>query len=256
MDAPYALIATADALAAQLERWRDTPWLAVDTEFVREDTYFARLCLVQLGDGAAQPQPSIDPQAVETALHRLPWEDDAVVQLENGWELRPRIAGQPTPVRMTVAAAELRFRRVVLSRPAAARLEVIAAEALRINAGIKHARLAWTGTQLVAESCLHAGQVHARWLQYAAQAVVAASMRASVPLELLAANDELAWRLAAVGYLAASSLGQSGEVERLRAVLTSARDRLQKQWQAAMGPYDARPDLKELLSSVEGGRAH
>jgi hypothetical protein len=172
--------------------------LRAETELTDDEELATTLVLVRagmdqaLGDGAAQPQPSIDPLAVETALHRLPWEDDAVVQLESGWELRPRIAGQPTPVRMTVGDAELRFRRVVLSRPAAARLEVIAAEALRINAGIKHARLAWTGTQLVAESGLHAGQVHARWLQYAAQAVVAASMRASVPLELLAANDELA----------------------------------------------------------------
>src|SRR5689334_15469482 len=65
MDAPYTLIATADALAAQLERWRDTPWLAVDTEFVREDTYFAQLCLVQLGDGASQA--CVDALAVDLA---------------------------------------------------------------------------------------------------------------------------------------------------------------------------------------------
>jgi len=54
MDAPVTLIATPDALDAQLERWRDAPWLAVDTEFVREDTYYAQLCLVQLGDDRSQ----------------------------------------------------------------------------------------------------------------------------------------------------------------------------------------------------------
>jgi ribonuclease D len=42
---------TPEALARLLERWREAPWLAVDTEFVREDTYFARLCLVQVCDG-------------------------------------------------------------------------------------------------------------------------------------------------------------------------------------------------------------
>jgi ribonuclease D len=51
MDTPYTLIATPDGLAAQLERWQGVPWLAVDTEFVREETYYAQLCLVQLSDG-------------------------------------------------------------------------------------------------------------------------------------------------------------------------------------------------------------
>jgi ribonuclease D len=69
----YTLIATADALAAALERWRDAPWLAVDTEFVREDTYLAQLCLVQVGDGATQA--CVDALAVDLAplwafLHR------------------------------------------------------------------------------------------------------------------------------------------------------------------------------------------
>jgi ribonuclease D len=52
MTTPYRLIETAPALAEQLERWRGAPWLAVDTEFVREETYHAQLCLVQLSDGA------------------------------------------------------------------------------------------------------------------------------------------------------------------------------------------------------------
>ena len=65
MDSPFTLIATSDALSAQLERWRDTPWLAVDTEFVREDTYFAHLCLIQLGDTASQV--CIDALAVDLA---------------------------------------------------------------------------------------------------------------------------------------------------------------------------------------------
>jgi len=51
MDIAYSLIATPDGLAALLERWRAEPWLAVDTEFVREDTYFGQLCLIQLSDG-------------------------------------------------------------------------------------------------------------------------------------------------------------------------------------------------------------
>ncbi|HEY0974012.1 MAG TPA: ribonuclease D [Solimonas sp.] len=45
------MIATPDDLAAAVERWRQAPWLTVDTEFVRVDTYHARLCLIQIGDG-------------------------------------------------------------------------------------------------------------------------------------------------------------------------------------------------------------
>lgn len=54
MDSPFTLIATPDALAARLERWAAAPWLAVDTEFVREDTYHGQLCLVQVSDGVTQ----------------------------------------------------------------------------------------------------------------------------------------------------------------------------------------------------------
>lgn len=65
MNADLNLIVTPAALAQQLERWRDAPWLAVDTEFVREDTYFANLCLVQLSDGKSQA--CVDVLAVDPA---------------------------------------------------------------------------------------------------------------------------------------------------------------------------------------------
>lgn len=42
------LIATAPALADLSRRLKGTPWLALDTEFMRVDTYRARLCLMQL----------------------------------------------------------------------------------------------------------------------------------------------------------------------------------------------------------------
>lgn len=47
----HVFIQTADALQTHLERWATRPWLAVDTEFVRVDTYYPKLCLVQIGDG-------------------------------------------------------------------------------------------------------------------------------------------------------------------------------------------------------------
>lgn len=51
MSNDFHLIQTPAALDEQIARWREAPWLAVDTEFVREDTYYAQLCLVQISDG-------------------------------------------------------------------------------------------------------------------------------------------------------------------------------------------------------------
>lgn len=45
------LLADPDALASACQRWHKAPWLALDTEFLREDTYYPKLCLIQVGDG-------------------------------------------------------------------------------------------------------------------------------------------------------------------------------------------------------------
>ena len=34
---------------------RDSPWLALDTEFVREKTYYPRFCLLQICDRPPAP---------------------------------------------------------------------------------------------------------------------------------------------------------------------------------------------------------
>ena len=47
------LIQTAAALEPHLRRWAQTPWLTIDTEFIRVDTYYPKLCLVQIGDPEA-----------------------------------------------------------------------------------------------------------------------------------------------------------------------------------------------------------
>lgn len=51
MNPGYQLITTPDALAACIDVWTQRPWLALDTEFLREDTYHPILCLIQVGDG-------------------------------------------------------------------------------------------------------------------------------------------------------------------------------------------------------------
>lgn len=47
-----ALIDTPAELAECAARWAHASWLAIDTEFVRVDTYYPKLCLIQIADGA------------------------------------------------------------------------------------------------------------------------------------------------------------------------------------------------------------
>jgi ribonuclease D len=57
----YALVASDRSLAELSRRWADAPVLGLDTEFVRTNTFFHRLGLIQVSDGAASWL--IDPQA-------------------------------------------------------------------------------------------------------------------------------------------------------------------------------------------------
>ncbi|MEM9320267.1 MAG: ribonuclease D [Pseudomonadota bacterium] len=67
------IITTTDALAAFCARAADGPYVTVDTEFLRERTYFAQLCLVQIavpgqGDDDAV---LVDPLAADLSLDPL-----------------------------------------------------------------------------------------------------------------------------------------------------------------------------------------
>jgi ribonuclease D len=55
----FTYIDTPDALADCCARLRGRDWLAVDTEFIRERTYYPQLCLVQVSDG--ETHACIDP---------------------------------------------------------------------------------------------------------------------------------------------------------------------------------------------------
>ncbi len=57
-------IDTADALTAFCDTIRGAEWIALDTEFIREKTYYPKLCLIQIGipDRAA----CIDPLAIQS----------------------------------------------------------------------------------------------------------------------------------------------------------------------------------------------
>ena len=64
-----ALITDTDSLAALCTRLRQEPFVTVDTEFMRERTYYPELCVVQLG--GAQENAAIDAMAAGLDLAPL-----------------------------------------------------------------------------------------------------------------------------------------------------------------------------------------
>jgi len=67
-----------------------------------------------------------------------------------------------------------------------------------------------------------------------------------------ATNDELKWRLAAIGSIAARRSGDAEQGRALRAVATAALDHLRSSWGPAASAYEQRPDLDSLRKAMEG----
>jgi ribonuclease D len=63
------VITTTADLDALVEQLSGAEFLAVDTEFMREQTYYSQLCLVQISDGTHHA--AIDPLAPDIDLGRL-----------------------------------------------------------------------------------------------------------------------------------------------------------------------------------------
>ena len=64
-----ALISTNEDLLRVMNGFRGKPFLAIDTEFMRERTYYPQLCLIQVGDG--DKAVAIDPLAKNIDLEPL-----------------------------------------------------------------------------------------------------------------------------------------------------------------------------------------
>ena len=57
----HPLITKTDDLARLVDRLSQQPFIAVDTEFMRENTYWPELCLLQVA--STEEAAAIDPQA-------------------------------------------------------------------------------------------------------------------------------------------------------------------------------------------------
>ncbi len=65
----HPLITDSDTLSALCERLSKSPFVAIDTEFMRENTYWPQLCLIQVAD--ANEAAAIDPLAKDIDLTPL-----------------------------------------------------------------------------------------------------------------------------------------------------------------------------------------
>jgi hypothetical protein len=63
-------------------------------------------------------------------------------------------------------------------------------------------------------------------------------------------NDELRWRLAAIGTLALRAMGEGDRAREMRGRAESALARLRSDWPDGVGTYERRPDLAELKARL------
>lgn len=96
-------------LADLLARLDSAPWITLDTEFIREKTYYPRLCLVQIG--SADILACIDPLQIDNLQPLLDWLDEPkrLKVFHAAWqdlEIFHHLGGKvPTPVFDTQVAA-------------------------------------------------------------------------------------------------------------------------------------------------------
>lgn len=107
---PTLIIDTPAALESAIAVWKTRDWLAVDTEFVREQTYHARLCLVQIGDG--ETAACIDTLAVDLAPLWPLLADEGIVKVlhsaSQDYEIFAELSGDcPRPLFDTQVAATI-----------------------------------------------------------------------------------------------------------------------------------------------------
>lgn len=149
-----ALVSTAEALGALVDSWPAGVPLALDTEFVRERTYFPRLCLVQvampdgialidalaLGDESALAAPLLDPARVKR-VHAARQDIEALLP----------VTGRPAgPVFDTQQAAAL------LGFPAQVGYAELVRQLLGVELAKGHARTDWARRPLSAEQLAYA----------------------------------------------------------------------------------------------------
>ncbi len=138
-------------LAEHLQRWRSREWLALDTEFLREDTYFPKLALIQVSDGGVPVL--VDVQALDmaplAALLREPKILKVFHSASQDLEVLTTLMGEcPAPLFDTQVAAAM------LGEAAQMGYAALVEKRLGVKLGKEFTRLDWTRRPLP-EGALH-----------------------------------------------------------------------------------------------------
>ena len=153
MDTPE-FINDAAGLARTVEWLAEAEWFALDTEFIREETYWPRLCLIQVAND--HHLACIDPLAIDDLgpLLELLY-DPAITKVLHAagqdLEIFHHLTGRvPAPVFDTQVAAPL------LGHPEQAGFARLVASVLEVDLAKGHARTDWTERPLPAEALAYA----------------------------------------------------------------------------------------------------
>lgn len=157
----YGVITTAAELTALCTRLQGQPWLAVDTEFIREKTFFPQLCLIQVG--TPDEVTCIDPLALPDLRPLLDVLYDARITkvfhaARQDLEIFFHLTGDlPRPVFDTQLAA------LLLGYPDQVGYATLVAEALGVTLDKAHSRTDWAKRPLPIEQLDYAAD-DARYL--------------------------------------------------------------------------------------------
>lgn len=143
------VVADDAGLRAFVERLRGAPWVAVDTEFLRERTYYPKLCLVQIATDS--DLACVDPLAVSdlSPLASL-WADAGVIKVFHSatqdLEILQQACGEiPRPLFDTQVAATL------LGHPDQIGYARLVSERLGVDLDKQHTRSDWSRRPLSPE---------------------------------------------------------------------------------------------------------
>ena len=195
MNGDFLYIDSPAALESLCARLRGRPWLAVDTEFMREKTYYPELCLVQVATD--EVVACVDPLALPalTPLMEVLLDPGTVKVLHaarQDLEIFFHLAGRvPAPVFDTQVAA--RF----LGLPDQAGYGAVVQSLLGISLDKSHARTDWTRRPLPPAALEYAADDvrHLRTLYHRMQTELASRGRAGwADPELKALADEKLYR--------------------------------------------------------------
>ncbi|PSQ93813.1 MAG: ribonuclease D, partial [Proteobacteria bacterium SW_6_67_9] len=154
MTTPPPLITTPAELAATAERLRAAGWFALDTEFIRETTYWPRLCLIQVA--TADTLALIDPLTLDdlTPLLEVLFDPGVTKVLHaaaQDLEIFHHMTGEvPGPIFDTQVAAPL------LGWPEQAGFARLVEGVLGERLGKGHARTDWSERPLPEEALAYA----------------------------------------------------------------------------------------------------